>query len=264
MALPLPHSSSPVRFADLKERVILVTGASSGIGAATARLLGAQGARVLLAARRVAACEALLDEIRSAGGEGLAMAADVARDEDMHGLVEAALTRWGRLDGAFNNAGVLGRGGPVAATADTDYDEVFDVNVRAAFHALRHQVPALRRGGGGALVFTASMAATVGFAQAAVYTASKHAVLGLVRSAALELGGEGIRVNALCPGVVDTAMSDVGFGSPAGRDAFVARTPAGRAGAPEEIAPAAAYLLSQASSFVNGQALLVDGGYTAV
>lgn len=243
------HSPSP-QFPDLQGRVILVTGASSGIGAATARLLGAQGVRLVLAARRLAHCETLLDTIRAAGGEGLALAADVTHEDDMRHVVATALARYGRLDGAFNNAGVLGQGGPVETLDDSVYQTVFDTNVRAAFHALRHQVPALRSSGGGSIVFTASMAGTVGFAQASVYAASKHAVIGLVRSAALELGREGIRVHALCPGVVDTPMSDLGFGGREAKRRFVQSTPAERWGTPEEIAPTAAFLLSGASSFV--------------
>ncbi|KAF1042501.1 SDR family NAD(P)-dependent oxidoreductase [Xylophilus sp.] len=262
--MPLPsNTDSAPRFPDLRGKVVLVTGASSGIGAAAARLLGAQGARVALCARRADALDAVLADVRAAGGEGIAVPGDAARDDAARALVAAALGRWGRIDGAFNNAGTLGRGGPVEAQGDADYDAVFDVNVRAAVHALRHQVPALRAGGGGSLVFTASMAGTVGFAQAALYSASKHAVVGLVRSAALELGREGIRVNALCPGVVATPMSDAGFGSPEGRNRYVAATPAGRAGTPAEIAAVAAFLLSGASDFVNGAQILADGGFTA-
>lgn len=260
---PHPTSLVTARYPDLAGRVLLITGASSGIGAATARLLGQQGARVVLAARRAELCEELLADIRQAGSEGLVVPGDVGIETDVQRMVAQAIAAYGRLDGAFNNAGTLGACGPVESLGDTDYQHTFDTNVRAAFNCLRHQVPALRAAGGGSLVFTASMAGTVGFAQAALYAASKHAVVGLVRSAALELGREGIRVNALCPGVVDTPMSDIGFGSLQGKRDFVATTPAGRWGEVEEIAAAAAFLLSQASSFVNGQPFLVDGGYTA-
>ncbi len=267
MASSISSASTAARlqahYPDLAGRVVLVTGASSGIGAATARLLGRQGARVVLAARRADACEQLLGDIRQAGGEGLVVAGDICLEADVQRMVAQAVATYGRLDGAFNNAGALGAGGPVESLSDADYQHTFDTNVRAAFHCLRHQVPALRAAGGGSLVFNASMAGTVGFAQAALYAASKHAVIGLVRSAALELGREGIRVNALCPGVVDTPMSDIGFGGLQGKRDFVATTPAGRWGEVEEIAAAAAFLLSQASSFVNGHPFLVDGGYTA-
>lgn len=259
---PTPPPST-VRYPDLDGQVIIVTGASSGIGAETARLLAQQGARVVLAARREAACEALLAEIRSVGGDGLVVRTDITLEADVERLVASTLRTFGRLDGAFNNAGVLGTGGPVETLGDAAYQHVFDVNVRAAFHCLRHQLLALRAFGKGSLVFNASMAGTVGFAQAAIYAASKHAVIGMVRSAALEVGRLGLRVNAVCPGVVDTPMSDDGFGGTANKQTFVAATPAGRWAAPKEIAQAVCFLLSGASSFVNGSALMVDGAYTA-
>ncbi len=261
--LPLPKPLLSASYPDLAGRVFIVTGASSGIGAATARQLATQGAKVVLAARRHAACESVLQAIQATSGHGLVVATDICQEADVKHLVTTTLATFGRLDGAFNNAGSLGTGGPVDSVDDQAYQHVFDTNVRAAFHCLRHQVPALRAGGGGSLVFNASMAGVVGFAQVALYAASKHAVIGLVKSAALELAGDAIRVNAVCPGVVDTPMSDAGFGGADGRDAFVATTPAGRSGTVDEIANAVCFLLSQSSSFVNGHAMLVDGAYTA-
>lgn len=256
-------ATSGARYPDLAGKVFIVTGASSGIGAATARLLAAQGARVALAARRADACAALLADIQTTGGEGMVVATDVAQDGDVARLVAATLDAFGRLDGAFNNAGALGAAGPVDQMGDDVYDAIFDVNVRGAFHCLRHQVPAIRASGGGALVFNASMAGVVGFANVAAYTASKHAVVGLTRSAALELAKDGIRVNAVCPGFVDTAMSDQLFATREDKLAYVADSPAGRWGTPDEIAAMTCFLLSDASSFVNGQPMLVDGAYTA-
>ncbi|WP_377007070.1 SDR family NAD(P)-dependent oxidoreductase [Azospirillum griseum] len=255
---------SGARYPDLAGKVFIITGASSGIGAATARQLAAQGARVALAARRADACAALLDDIRAAGGEGLVVPTDVAQDAEVARLVAATLDAFGRLDGAFNNAGALGTAGPADRMGDDVYDAIFDVNVRGAFHCLRHQVPAIRASaGGGSIVFNASMAGVVGFANVAAYTASKHALVGLTRSAALELGADGIRVNAVCPGFVDTAMSDQLFATRDDKMAFVTDSPAGRWGSPDEIAAMTCFLLSDVSSFVNGQPMLVDGAYTA-
>lgn len=253
---------SPTHPADLASKVFLVTGASSGIGAATALALGQAGARVALAARRVDACADLVRQIEAAGGQALAIGTDVTREDDVARAVGTTLAHFGRLDGAFNNAGLLGRSAPLHEQSTEDFLAVMQTNVTAVFWCLKHQIAALRESGGGSIVNNASIVAHVAFPGTAAYTASKHAVLGLTRAAALDYGRQGIRVNAVSPGPVETPMAMTGFGGAAQLHASMAGTPAGRAAQPHEIAKPVLFLLSQDSSYVNGQALLVDGGYT--
>lgn len=248
--------------ADLAGKSILVTGASSGIGAATARALGRAGARLTLVARRAGLLETLAADIRAAGGQAWAYPADITVEAEHARMVASAVERFGRLDGAFNNAGVLGRSGPLHTLSTADFTEVMLANVQAMFWALQAQIPVLRANGGGAIVNTASVVAQVGFANCAVYTASKHAVLGLTRSAALENFAHGIRINAVNPGPIVTPMAEEGFG---GRDAMHAAlqaTPAGRPGQPEEVAGLVLFLLSAAAGYISGQGMTVDGGFT--
>lgn len=247
----------------LAGKSILVTGASSGIGAATALALGRAGARVGLAARRTAACEALAQAIEAAGGEALVLPTDVTREADVKAAVAAMVARFGRLDGAFNNAGALGRSAPLFEVTQEDLEAVFQANVHGVFWSMKHQIPALLASGGGAIVNNASIVAAIGVPQLSAYTASKHAVLGLTRAAALEYFQQGIRINAVCPGVIETPMSEAAFGDPATRQQAVQSFPAGRMGQPEEVAATVCFLLSDAASFVAGHGLMVDGAYTA-
>lgn len=182
--------------ADLAGKSFLITGASSGIGAATARLLGRAGAQLTLTARRADLLENVAAEVRAAGGQAWACPADITVEAEHTRLVDAAVAQFGRLDGAFNNAGVLGRAGPLHTLSTADFAEVMLANVQAMFWAMKAQIPVLRAQGGGAIVNTASVVAQVGFANSAIYTASKHAVLGLTRSAALENFAHGVRINA--------------------------------------------------------------------
>ena len=250
--------------ADLAGKSILVTGASSGIGAATALALGQAGARVALAARREDALTALAGQICAAGGEALVIPTDVTVEADLERAVARTLTQFGRLDGAFNNAGVLGKVAPLHTLSTADFSAVMQANVYGVFWALKYQIAAMRDSGGGSIVNTASIVAQLGFADFAAYTASKHAVLGLTRSAATENFAHGIRVNAVSPGPVATPMAEMGFGSLDNLHASLKLTPAGRPGTPEEIAQPVLFLLSSASSYINGQGLVVDGGFSVV
>ena len=232
--------------ADLAGKSILVTGASSGIGAATALALGQAGARVALAARREDALTALAGQICAAGGEALVIPTDVT--------VEADLER----------AVALGKVAPLHTLSTADFSAVMQANVYGVFWALKYQIATMRDSGGGSIVNTASIVAQLGFADFAAYTASKHAVLGLTRSAATENFAHGIRVNAVSPGPVATPMAEMGFGSLDNLHASLKLTPAGRPGTPEEIAQPVLFLLSSASSYINGQGLVVDGGFSVV
>lgn len=247
---------------DLSGKTILVTGASSGIGAATALALGRAGAKVALAARRLEALEGLAAQICAAGGEAIAIKSDVTVESDIQNAVAMTIAHFGRLDGAFNNAGVLGKVAPIHELTTADFAEVMQANVYGVFWSLKYEMAAMLKTGGGSIVNTASIVAQIGFANFSPYVASKHAVLGLTRSAALEGFQQDIRVNAVNPGPIVTPMAEIGFGGLENLEATLKGSPAGRPGQPDEIANTVLFLLSSASSYINGQGFAVDGGYT--
>lgn len=243
----------------LIDRIAIITGASSGIGRATALLFAEQGAKLVIAARRKAELETLATDIRDAGGEVAVLAGDVRDEAYAKALVELAVKRFGGLDIAFNNAGVVGEMAPVSTFSLEAWRDTIDTNLTGAFLGAKYQVPAMVERGGGSLIFTSSFVGyTVGMPGMAAYAAGKAGLIGLAQTLAAELGPQGIRVNALLPGGVDT-------------QALTAKTPEERAfvdglhalkriARPQEIARAALYLASEASSFVTGTALLADGG----
>ena len=246
----------------LAGKTYLVTGASSGMGAAVAIDLGSTGANVVLAARREDACETIAKEILAAGGRALVVKTDVGIEADVRNAVNAAVTHFGRLDGAFNNAGMLGVSAPLHETTTADFDAVMRTNVMGVFWSMKYEIEAMLQTGGGAIVNNASIAAQIGFPGLSPYNTSKHGVMGLTRTAALEYFKEGIRINAVCPGPVVTPMAEAAFGGIENLHAFMAGSPAGRAGLPEEVARPVLFLLSSAASYISGQGLAVDGGYT--
>lgn len=247
---------------DLASKTFLITGASSGMGAATALALGRAGAHVVLAARRADACEALARQVVAAGGQALVVKTDITQEGDVQRAVEAALDRFGRLDGAFNNAGLLGQSAPLHQTLTSDFDAVMRTNVTGLFWSMKYEIEAMLKTGGGAIVNNASIVAHIGFANLGPYNTSKHAVLGLTRTAALEYFKQGIRVNAVSPGPVETPMALKAFGSVQDLHAVMATSPAGRPAQADEVAQPVLMLLSQASSYINGQSVIIDGGYT--
>ena len=248
--------------ADLSGKTFLVTGASSGMGAATALALGRAGAYVALAARREAACAEVARQITAAGGQALVVPMDVGIEADVRQAVAATVAHFGRLDGAFNNAGLLGSAAPLHETSTADMEAVMRVNVMGVFWSMKYEIEAMLKTGGGAIVNNASIVAQIGFANLSPYNSSKHAVLGLTRTAALEYFQQGIRINAVNPGPIVTPMAEQGFGGLDNLHSTMANAPAGRAGEPMEVARPVLFLLSRAASYISGQALTVDGGYT--
>ncbi|MCX4761524.1 glucose 1-dehydrogenase [Streptomyces sp. NBC_01275] len=245
-------------------KVVMVTGASSGIGADAARLFAAEGAAVVLLARRADMLEVLAKEINSAGGRATAVPGDVIRPEDVRRAVETAVDTYGHLDSAFNNAGWATAGTPLHETADSVFDQIIDTNLRGVWNCLKYEVPAmLESSGGGSIVNTASVAGVVATGTASPYIAAKHAVVGLTRAAADEYGQRGVRVNSLIVGSTRTElMSEVLDRHPELEEPFVARSMQRRMAAPKEVAEAAVWLCSDRSSFVTGTAMAVDGGWT--
>lgn len=247
----------------LKDKIAIVTGASSGIGRAAAKLFAAEGARLVVTARRQNELDALVGEIKAEGGEAIAVAGDIREEALAQRLVETATERFGGLDIALNNAGIIGELGPIGQMASANWHEVIAINLSSAFFGAKYQAPALEARGGGSLIFTASFVGyTAGLAGMSVYAASKAGQIGLVKALAAELGGKCIRVNALLPGGTDTPASitnDPASGPEV--TAFVEGIHAlKRMAQPEEIARAALFLASDASSFVTGTAFLADGG----
>ena len=245
----------------LAGKTAIVTGASSGIGYETAKLFAQQGARVVVTARRQAQLDALVDEIERAGGAAVAVAGDIRDEQLARALVEVAVGRFGGLDIAFNNAGATGEAAPTAELSVANWDALLATNLTSAFLGAKYQIPAMLARGGGSLVFTSTFVGhTAGFPGMAAYAASKAGLIGLMQVIAVEYGTRGIRANALIPGGTDTEMGRAVCNTPQIR-AFVEGLYAlKRLARPEEIAQAALYLASDASSFTTGTCLMADGG----
>jgi NAD(P)-dependent dehydrogenase (short-subunit alcohol dehydrogenase family) len=244
-------------------RGILVTGAGSGIGRAAAQLFANEGGRVAVVDQDENEALATVTSIRQAGGEALAIGADVSREADCRGMVERALAAYGRLHVAFNNAGIGASGFAVADEEEVTWSRLIDVNLKGIFLAMKYEIPAMVSAGGGAIVNTASVAGLVGERGIGAYSASKHGVVGLTRTAALDYIGQGVRINAVCPGATRTRILANWFQDPKVESFILSRHPIGRIAEPEEIARAVLFLASDDASFIVGQALAVDGGLTA-
>ncbi|WP_431681630.1 glucose 1-dehydrogenase [Kitasatospora sp. KL5] len=252
-----------VRNSLLSGKVALITGASSGIGAAAARVFAAEGAAVVLAARREQQLADLVDELTAKGLEAAYAVTDVTSDADVARAVETAVARYGRLDAAFNNAGYGAEQTPMHLMEQEVFDRIIDVNLRGVWSCMRHEIAAMLRTGGGSIVNTSSVAGLVATPVAAPYVVSKHAVVGLTKAAANEYGAQGIRVNAVAPGTTRSEMIEEWLALRPEIEALLhAATPQPRTAEPEEIAEAAAWLCSDRASFVTGTVLPVDGGYT--
>ncbi len=252
----------PRRFAD---KVALVTGAATGIGRATALAFAAEGARVVVADIAAEGATTVAD-IRAVGGSAIYVRCDVAEPADVAAMVEAAVRFGGRIDCAFNNAGIEGVRAPLATQPDDAWARVLAVNLSGVRHCLKHELAhMLARGGGGAIVNCASILGVVAYADASAYVAAKHGVVGLTRAAALEVAARGIRVNAVCPAFIETPMlARAGvLDDPTARAAAETLHPISRLGRAEEIAAATLFLCSEEASFVTGHALLADGGYVS-
>jgi NAD(P)-dependent dehydrogenase (short-subunit alcohol dehydrogenase family) len=246
----------------LGEKVILVTGGASGIGRETALALAREGARVVVSDVNAALGAETAELIQAAGGGAIFVPCDVSKAEQVRALISTTDETYGRLDGAFNNAGV---GGVMAATADQDeaaWDQVINVNLKGVWLCMKYELPLLLRSGG-AIVNTASVAGLVGFPYASAYDASKHGVIGLTKTAALEYAAQNIRVNAICPGFTDTPMVRDMVQVAPHMQRRVTGNPMRRLGTVQEIAETVVWLLSYKASFITGQAIAIDGGLTA-
>ena len=249
---------------EFQNKVAIVIGGTSGIGRAAAVAYAREGARVVVAGRRAAEGEETVRLLGAQGGEGFFVTTDVSKAVQVKELVERTLQKFGQLDFAFNNAGIEQVPTPFLEQDEETFDRVMDINAKGVWLSMKYEIPAMLKTGGGSIVNTASVFGVIGIPGNEIYIASKHAVIGLTKSAAVEFGKQGIRVNAVLPGVIDTDMFQRFAGEkPEFRAQMSAMQPIGRIGKAEEIADAAIWLSSSKSSFVTGHSLLVDGGYTA-
>jgi NAD(P)-dependent dehydrogenase (short-subunit alcohol dehydrogenase family) len=247
-----------------QDKIALVTGAASGIGRASALALARAGATIMVADLTIAGCEATAELIAAEGGTAAVQAVDVADEAAVEALINACVKTFGRLDLAFNNAGISGAMGKTAEYPSDDWQRVLAVNLTGVWYCMKHELRAMLANGGGAIVNTASIAGLIGLAGAPAYVAAKHGVVGLTKTAALEYAKANIRVNAVCPGAVRTNMTETADKAmPGFLDKMAKHEPMGRVAEPEEIASAVVWLCSEGASFMTGHAMVVDGGFTA-
>lgn len=241
-------------------KVALVTGGSSGIGRIAALRFAQEGAKVVIASRRPEEGNRTVQQIEEGGGEALFVKTDVSQATEVEALVNKTLDAFCSLDCAFNNAGTE----PVAESSEDVWDRTIAINLKGAWLSLKYQVPVMQRQGGGAIVFTSSIAGMVGMPGTIIYSASKSGVIGMAKAAAIEYANAGIRINVISPGAIDTPMTDRMFGnSEVFQQQMAPLHPIGRVGRPEDIAEVALWLCSDAASFITGQTIIADGGYTA-
>jgi len=250
----------------LEGKVALVTGGGNGIGRETALVMAREGARVAVADFEASAAQETVGLINAAGGQAISLTGDVTKAADVKAMVDGAVAAYGRLDCAYNNAGIAGHqvdasGKLTHEWSEKSFDRMIEVNLKGVWLSMKLEIPAMLANGGGAIVNTASIAGLVGLRGASAYVASKHAVIGLTKTAAMEYATDGIRVNAVCPGFITTRMT-----APTREqryDAIVGRTPLGHFGEPNDIAEMVTYLCSNRAKFITGAAYEVDGGWTA-
>jgi NAD(P)-dependent dehydrogenase (short-subunit alcohol dehydrogenase family) len=249
---------------ELEGKVGLVTGGTSGIGRDTAVLFGKVGAKVVVAGRRETEGNETVELIRAVGGDALFVKADVSKATEVETLIQKAVEKFGRLDVAFNNAGIEGVWVPIIKQSEEEWDQTIDVNLKSVWLCLKYEIrQMLKQGGGGSIVNMASITGLVGAAGAAAYSASKHGVMGLTKSAALETAKNKIRINAVCPAVIETPMGERLFGAPPVHKYVLSCHPMGRFGKTAEIAEAVVWMCSDKASFMTGQSLVLDGGFLA-
>jgi NAD(P)-dependent dehydrogenase (short-subunit alcohol dehydrogenase family) len=240
--------------------VVLITGALTGIGRATAFAFAKEGARVLVSGRHNDGGGRLVGELRELGGEVEFLRADVRREDDVRNLVDATVARFGRLDAAVNNAATEGKSGPVTEQSVDTYNAIFQTNVLGTLLSMKHELRVMLAQGHGSIVNVSSFYGQTGAPGASVYAASKHAVEGLTKSAAIEVAGHGVRVNAVAPGLIETGMLDRFAGTAENKAGLVGRVPLRRVGTPDEIAEAILFLASDKAAFITGATLAADGG----
>jgi NAD(P)-dependent dehydrogenase (short-subunit alcohol dehydrogenase family) len=249
---------------ELQGKVGIVTGGTSGIGRDTAILFAKAGAKVVVAGRREVEGKETIELIRGAGGEGLFVKADLSRGPEVEALVRKTVEKFGRLDVAVNNAGIEGNWIPIAEQSEDDFDRTIAINVKGVWLCLKYEIQQmLKQGGGGAIVNMASIAGLIGVGGGATYSASKHAVMGLTKSAALETARSGIRINAMCPAVIESPMEERLYSDPVFRKFALGLHPIGRFGKSMEIAEAVVWMCSERASFMTGQSMVLDGGFMA-
>ena len=246
---------------ELEKKVALITGGTTGIGRDTAVLFAKAGAKVVFSGRREVEGNETLNLVRAAGGDGHFIKSDVSKSADVESLVQKTIEKYGRLDVAVNNAGIEGVWAPLVEQTEENWDQVQNINLKGVWLSMKYEIlQMLKQGGGGAIVNMSSVAGLIGAAGAGVYVASKHGVLGLTKSAAIEYAAPGIRVNAVCPAVIETPMAERAFEEPEVNKRMLSLHPLGRFGKPMEVAEAVLCLCSDESSFTTGQYLGINGG----
>ena len=245
-------------------KVAFVTGAGSGIGRATAIAFAAEGATVVLADIDTVGNEETARLVAEHGGRVLSVKCDVTSSSDIQAVIEKTVQEFGRLDVAFNNAGIEQPPAPLVDISEDEWSRLLDIDLRSAFLCMKYEIPAMLEHGGGSIVNTSSGAGVVGIRGQAAYVAAKHGLIGLTKSAALDYAAQGVRVNAICPGIIETPMMDrFSGGTSEGRARVIGQEPVGRMGRPEEIASAVLWLSSDLGAFATGHAMVIDGGQTA-